>query len=223
MVELTPERAIEVQNLLGSDIVMQLDECVRLPAERSEIARAMKLSLRWAERCKRAFAGAARRPRLVRHRAGRRRSWPAGGERARTRRYRLRRLRDRRPRRRRAAGGDVRRGGRDGSRAARRSAALPHGRRHAGGSSGRRRARRRHVRLRHADPQRPPRPRLHPVRPDQHQERPPRRRSAPARSRRAAAAPRAISRAPICIICSAPARRSAARSCRSSIYSITRT
>ncbi len=59
MVELSPERAIEVQNLLGSDIVMQLDECVRLPAESAEIARAMKLSLRWAERCKRAFAGAA--------------------------------------------------------------------------------------------------------------------------------------------------------------------
>jgi queuine tRNA-ribosyltransferase len=59
MVELSPERAIEVQNLLGSDIVMQLDECVRLPAEPDEIARAMKLSLRWAERCKRAFTGAA--------------------------------------------------------------------------------------------------------------------------------------------------------------------
>jgi queuine tRNA-ribosyltransferase len=59
MVELSPERAVEVQNLLGSDIVMQLDECVRLPAEPDEIARAMKLSLHWAERCKRAFAGAA--------------------------------------------------------------------------------------------------------------------------------------------------------------------
>ena len=55
MVELTPERAIEVQILLGSDIAMQLDECVRLPAERAEIERAMQLSLRWAERCKRAF------------------------------------------------------------------------------------------------------------------------------------------------------------------------
>jgi queuine tRNA-ribosyltransferase len=55
MVELTPERAVEVQMLLGSDIAMQLDECVRLPAERSEIERAMTLSLRWAERCKRAF------------------------------------------------------------------------------------------------------------------------------------------------------------------------
>ncbi len=55
MVELTPERAMEVQILLGSDIAMQLDECVRLPAERGDIARAMQLSLRWAERSKRAF------------------------------------------------------------------------------------------------------------------------------------------------------------------------
>jgi queuine tRNA-ribosyltransferase len=59
MVELTPEWAIAVQNLLGSDIAMQLDECVSLPTERSEIQRAMGLSLRWAERCKRAFEGAA--------------------------------------------------------------------------------------------------------------------------------------------------------------------
>jgi queuine tRNA-ribosyltransferase len=58
MVELSPERAIEVQGLLGSDIAMQLDECVRLPADRTEIERAMRLSLRWAERCKRAFDGA---------------------------------------------------------------------------------------------------------------------------------------------------------------------
>jgi queuine tRNA-ribosyltransferase len=59
MVELTPERAMEVQILLGSDIAMQLDECVKLPAERAEIERAMKLSLRWAERSKRAFERAA--------------------------------------------------------------------------------------------------------------------------------------------------------------------
>jgi len=57
-VELTPERAMEVQILLGSDIAMQLDECVRLPAERNDIERAMQLSLRWAERCKRAFENA---------------------------------------------------------------------------------------------------------------------------------------------------------------------
>src|SRR5512132_3681762 len=55
MVELSPERAIEIQILLGSDIAMQLDECVKLPAERAALERAMALSLRWAERCRRAF------------------------------------------------------------------------------------------------------------------------------------------------------------------------
>src|SRR4030081_2461487 len=54
-VELSPERSIEVQRLLGSDIAMQMDECVRLPAERGDIERAMQLSLRWAERSIRAF------------------------------------------------------------------------------------------------------------------------------------------------------------------------
>src|SRR5690348_87251 len=57
-VELTVERAIEIQRLLGSDIAMQLDECVRLPAERDDIERAMLLSLRWGERSRRAFEGA---------------------------------------------------------------------------------------------------------------------------------------------------------------------
>jgi queuine tRNA-ribosyltransferase len=55
MVELSPERATEIQALLGADISMQLDECLKLPAERDEIDRAMQLSLRWAERSKRAF------------------------------------------------------------------------------------------------------------------------------------------------------------------------
>jgi queuine tRNA-ribosyltransferase len=53
--ELTPERSVEIQGLLGADIQMQLDECVRLPATPEEIARALRLSLRWAERSKRAF------------------------------------------------------------------------------------------------------------------------------------------------------------------------
>ena len=60
MVELTPERAIEIQMLLGADIAMQLDECLKLPAARDDIARAMQLSLRWAERSKRAFETEAR-------------------------------------------------------------------------------------------------------------------------------------------------------------------
>ena len=53
--ELTPERSIEIQGLLGSDIQMQLDECVRLPAEPKEVERGMRLSLRWAERSRRKF------------------------------------------------------------------------------------------------------------------------------------------------------------------------
>src|SRR5262249_28743199 len=55
MYELTPERAVEIQRLLGSDIAMQLDECVKLPADRADIERAMHLSLAWGERSKRAF------------------------------------------------------------------------------------------------------------------------------------------------------------------------
>jgi queuine tRNA-ribosyltransferase len=52
---LTPERAMEIQRLLGSDIQMQFDECVRLPCSDEEAERAMRLSLRWAERSKTAF------------------------------------------------------------------------------------------------------------------------------------------------------------------------
>jgi len=59
LVELTPERSIEIQGLLGADIAMQLDECLKLPAPRAEIERAMRLSLAWAERSRRAFEGAA--------------------------------------------------------------------------------------------------------------------------------------------------------------------
>jgi queuine tRNA-ribosyltransferase len=55
MVELSPERAIEIQSLLGADIVMQLDECIKLPNTPAELERAMHLSLAWADRCKRAF------------------------------------------------------------------------------------------------------------------------------------------------------------------------
>ncbi len=52
---LTPERSIEIQLLLDSNIIMQLDECVSLPAPCSEIERAMQLSVRWAQRCQQAF------------------------------------------------------------------------------------------------------------------------------------------------------------------------
>src|SRR6202789_3709965 len=56
--ELTPERAMEIQGLLGSDIQMQLDECVRLPCPFEDVERAMRLSLHWGERSRAAFGGA---------------------------------------------------------------------------------------------------------------------------------------------------------------------
>ena len=59
--ELTPERSIEIQTLLDSDIIMQLDECIALPAERAEMERAMELSLRWGLRSKEAFGHQPRR------------------------------------------------------------------------------------------------------------------------------------------------------------------
>jgi queuine tRNA-ribosyltransferase len=58
---LTPERSMEIQALLGSDIQMQLDECVRLPCSDAEAERAMRLSLRWAERSRKSFIEAAGR------------------------------------------------------------------------------------------------------------------------------------------------------------------
>jgi queuine tRNA-ribosyltransferase len=58
LVELTAERAIEIQKLLGSDIAMQLDECIKLPSSHAELERAMRLSLAWAEHGKRAFEDA---------------------------------------------------------------------------------------------------------------------------------------------------------------------
>ncbi len=57
---LSPERAIEIQCLLGADIQMQLDECIELPAERRDVERAMELSVRWAERSRTAFESLAK-------------------------------------------------------------------------------------------------------------------------------------------------------------------
>ncbi len=52
---LTPERSMEIQRLLGSDIVMCFDECPALPADRDRIAQSMELSMRWARRSRDAF------------------------------------------------------------------------------------------------------------------------------------------------------------------------
>lgn len=52
---LTPERSMEIQRLLGSDIVMAFDECPALPATDDEVAKSMRLSMRWAQRSRDAF------------------------------------------------------------------------------------------------------------------------------------------------------------------------
>ena len=52
---LSPERSMEIQKLLGSDIVMCFDECPALPADRDRIAESMRLSMRWAQRSRDAF------------------------------------------------------------------------------------------------------------------------------------------------------------------------
>jgi queuine tRNA-ribosyltransferase len=52
---LTPEHSMEIQRLLGSDIVMAFDECPALPATEAEVAKSMQLSMRWAQRSRDAF------------------------------------------------------------------------------------------------------------------------------------------------------------------------
>ncbi|TYO88514.1 tRNA guanosine(34) transglycosylase Tgt [Oceanicella actignis] len=53
--ELTPERSMEIQRLLGSDIVMCFDECTPFPADEATAAESMRLSMRWAARSREAF------------------------------------------------------------------------------------------------------------------------------------------------------------------------
>ena len=54
--ELTPERSVEIQNLLDADITMAFDECTPFPAGREAVAASMRLSMRWAARSRKAFA-----------------------------------------------------------------------------------------------------------------------------------------------------------------------
>lgn len=56
---LSPEESMRIQRVLDSDVVMIFDECTPFPADRSVAARSMQLSLRWAERSKRAHEGNA--------------------------------------------------------------------------------------------------------------------------------------------------------------------
>ena len=52
---LTPERSVEIQRLLGADVTMCLDECTPYPATEDQAAASMRLSMRWAARCREAF------------------------------------------------------------------------------------------------------------------------------------------------------------------------
>ena len=209
---LTPERSMEVQRLLGSDIVMAFDECTPFPADArcgGAIDGALDALGEAVARRLRRRRRACRARRLVRHPAGRdgRGSAPrlgraliaigfdgyaVGGLAVGEGQEEMLRVLD-------FARADAARG----------PAALSDGRRQARRHRRRGRARHRHVRLRAADPLRPHRPGLHPGRPDQHQATPAsprtRRRSipnAPARSARPG-------RGPISIISSARARSSA--------------
>ncbi len=52
---LSPETSMEIQKLIGSDIVMCFDECPALPADEARVAESMRMSMRWAARSKEAF------------------------------------------------------------------------------------------------------------------------------------------------------------------------
>jgi queuine tRNA-ribosyltransferase len=52
---LSPEKAIQIQGQLGSDITMVLDECTSLDTDKNEVAKSMQLSMRWAKRCKEVY------------------------------------------------------------------------------------------------------------------------------------------------------------------------
>ena len=127
--ELTPERAMEIQRLLGSDIQMQFDECVRLPCSYEEAERAMRLSLRWAERSRAPSARSPDAPCSASCRAARSERC-ASRARARSPTW-ISTAGDRRPGGRRAAGDDARNDRDRRAASAGDEAALSDGRRHA--------------------------------------------------------------------------------------------
>jgi len=62
---LTPEKAVEIQQVLGSDIVMTFDECVHYPAARDYVEQSLELTTRWAQRSKERFEGSKERKQLL--------------------------------------------------------------------------------------------------------------------------------------------------------------
>ena len=166
---LHPELTTRVQEDLGSDVAMVLDECPPADADREYHEDSLRRTARWAARCKEAHG--KERSGALRDRAG----WvvprPEGGEPRAHGGDRVRRLRCGGALGRRVARGDARDAGHHGADAARREAEVLHGdrgpRRHPAGHS----ARGRHVRLRAPDAPRPPRRGPHPRWPAQPQER----------------------------------------------------
>ncbi len=180
---LTPERSIEIQCLLGSDIQMQLDECIELPATHTRTKQAMELSLRWAERSKRAFEQYGKPGQALF-------GIVQGGTEQDLRRQSAAALADMDFPGYSIGGLAVGEGQETMLRVLEETlphlpvneAALSDGRRHTAGFDRIRRARHRHVRLRDADAERPPRHRLHLEWPRQSPQRRPRRGSPAARS-----------------------------------------
>ena len=201
---LSPERSIEVQHALNSDIVMCLDECTDYPVSKADAAQSMQLSMRWAARCRAAHGDSNNKL------FGINQGSVFGDLRAESMAalvdigfdgYAI-------------GGVSVGEGWEDkarsaGGRAAEdadRCAALSDGRGHAGRSGGLGGVRHRHVRLRHADPQCPQRLSVHPRGRAQDQERGTQARYGAAGCRPAIVIPAAITAVPICIICFVAAR-----------------
>ena len=159
--DLTPERAIEIQHALGADIVMAFDECTPFPADETLARTGVRRTLAWLERCLAAHAG---------HEDVRRCSGSCRGASIRSCAASARRrvvaldlpgIRDRRRLGRRGARAAVPITRADGAAAARGQAALPDGRRPARGHARGDRLRHRHVRLRDPDAPRARRRGLH--------------------------------------------------------------
>ena len=187
LLELTPERAIAIQEALGADVAMCLDHCPALPATKEAIADAVGRTIRWAGRCR--GGPHARGPGPLRDRPGGAPRRPPRRMRRGADRARLRRLRRRGRQRGREPRAGPRGPGGDHAPPAGGPAPLPDGGRPPAGHPRRRRDRHRPVRLRPADPQRPQR------------HLPDRPRAGQAPQRRAPARPRPIEDGCPCLAC----------------------
>ena len=217
---LTPEESMRIQRVLNSDIVMIFDECTPYPATHAEAAKSMRLSLRWAERSKRAHEG---NPNALfgivqggMYEDLRDESLDGLAE------HRLRRLCHRRTFGGRAEGRHAAHSRPHRAAPAAGQAALPDGRRHAGGPGRRGAAGHRHVRLRAADAQRAQRLAVHPLRRRSRSATPPHATDTRRSTKPAPATPAAISPAPTCTTCTGSTKSSAHASTPCTTSSTTR-